>query len=68
MKLPAPPGLPIIGNSLQFTSKDLRKIFQEFTGIAHSYGPVARLWCCPVLAVVLTDPDCIANVMKHDKL
>jgi len=36
--------------------------------IARSYGPVARLWFGPVLVVVLTDPDSIENVVKHDKL
>jgi cytochrome P450 len=35
--------------------------------IARSYGPIARLWFGPVLVVVLTDPDCIETVVKHDK-
>ena len=68
MKLPGPPALPIIGNCLQFTTNDLCKLFQEFIEIARSYGPVARFWFGPVLIVVLTDPDCIESVVKHDKL
>ena len=36
--------------------------------IARSYGPIARLWVGPVLVVVLTDPDSIEKVVKHDKL
>ena len=67
MKLPGPPALPIIGNCLQFTSKDLCKLFQESKEFARSYGPIARLWLGPVLLVVLTDPDSIEKVMKHDK-
>ena len=68
MKLPGPPALPIIGNCLQFTTNNLCKLFQEFTDIARSYGPIVRLWFGPVLVVVLTDPDSIENVVKHDKL
>ena len=68
MKLPGPPALPIIGNCLQFTSNDLSKFFQKFMGIARSYGPIARLWLGPVLAVLLTDPDDIEKVVKHDKV
>jgi cytochrome P450 len=68
MKLPGPPALPIIGNCLQFTTNNFCKLYQQFTEIAHSYGPVARLWFGPVLVVVLTDPYCIETVVKHDKL
>jgi hypothetical protein len=68
MKLPGPPALPIIGNCLQFTTNNLCKLFQEFMEIARSYGPIAREWVGPVLVVVLTDPDCIESVVKHDKV
>ena len=68
MKLPGPPALPIIGNGLQFTTNDLCRLFQEFKEIARSYGPIARLWFGPVLIVVLTDPDCIESVVRHDKV
>ena len=57
-----------MGNCLQFTSNDFCKLFQQFTEIARSNGPTARLWFGPVLAIVLTDPDSIASVVKHDKL
>ena len=67
MKLPGPPALPIIGNSLQFTSNNLCKFFQEFSEITRSYGTVARLWFGPVLVVVLADPDKIGYVVKHDQ-
>ena len=33
-----------------------------------SYGPLVRLWLGPVLVVVLTDPNGIEKVVKHDKL
>jgi cytochrome P450 len=36
--------------------------------IAPSYSPIARLQFGPVLLVVLTDPDCIEIVVKHEKL
>jgi cytochrome P450 len=68
MKLPGPSALPIIGNYLQFTSNDLCKPLQEFVAIASAYGPVARLWFGPLLVVVLTHPDSIETVVKHDKL
>ena len=68
MKLPGPPALPIIGNCLQFTTNDLCKLFQEVKEFASSYGPITRLWIGPELIVVLTDPDDIENVVKHDKL
>jgi cytochrome P450 len=68
MKLPGPPATPVMGNCLNFTSNDLCKLFREFMEIARSYAPVARLWFGPVLVVVLTDPDCIESVVKHEKL
>ena len=68
MKLPGPPALPIIGNCLQFTTNDLCKLFQEVKEFASSYGPITRLWIGPELIVVLTDPDDIENLVKHDKL
>ena len=68
MKLPGPPALPIIGNCHQFSRNDLCKLFQECKEIASSYGPIARLWIGPLLVVVLTDPDHIEIVVKHDKL
>jgi len=68
MKIPGPPALPIIGNSLQFTTTDLSKLFKEAKEFVRSYGPVARLWFGPVLVVVLADPDDIEKVVKHDKL
>ena len=68
MKLPGPPALPIIGNCLQFTTNDLCKGFQEFMEIVRCYGPNARLWFGPVLLVLLTDPDGIESVIKHDKV
>ncbi|GFG33256.1 hypothetical protein Cfor_04564, partial [Coptotermes formosanus] len=40
----------------------------EFTQFARTYVPVARLWFGPVLVVVLTDPDAIGKVVKHDKV
>jgi len=68
MKLPRPPAMPIMGNCLQFTSNDLCKLFQEVMEIARSYAPIARLWVGSALVVVLTDPDCIESVVKHEKL
>jgi hypothetical protein len=64
MKLPGPPALPIIENSLQFTTIDLCKLLQECNEFARSYGPIARLWFGPVLVVLLTDPDSIERVVK----
>jgi len=68
MKLPGPPALPIIGNCLQFTSKDLCKLYQELKEFVSSCGPITRLWFGPVLIVVLTDPDDFEKVVKHDKI
>jgi cytochrome P450 len=68
MKLPGPPALPVIGNCLHFTTDNLCILFQQFVKIAGTYGPVTRLWFGPVLAVVLTDPDSIEKVVKHDKI
>jgi cytochrome P450 family 4 len=67
MKLPGPPALPIIGNCLQFNNS-LHNPFQELTEIASSYGPITRFWIGPILTVVVTDPDIIETVVKHDKI
>jgi hypothetical protein len=68
MKLPGPPALPIIGNCLQFTNNDLSKFFQKYKETARPYVPIVRLWFGPILVVVLTDPDNIETVVKHDKI
>ena len=48
MKLPGLPALPIIGNSLHFTTNDLCKLYQEIKEFAPSYAPIARIWYGPV--------------------
>jgi cytochrome P450 family 4 len=68
MKLPGPPGLPIVGNCHQFISNDLSKTFQKYMETVGSYGPIVRLWFGSVLVVVLTDPDNIETVVKHYKI
>jgi hypothetical protein len=68
MKLLKSPALLIIGNCLQFTANNLCKFNQICKEFAQSCGPIARVWNGPVLVVVLTDPDCIESVVKHDKL
>jgi cytochrome P450 len=68
MKLPGPPGLPIIGNCLQFSTNDLCKLAQEFNELASSYSPIARLWFGPVLVVAITDPESIERMVRQDKL
>jgi hypothetical protein len=68
MKLPGPPSLPIIWNRLQLTSNDLSKSFQKYMEITRFYNLILRLWFGPVLVVVLTDPDNIETVAKHDKM
>jgi cytochrome P450 family 4 len=68
MKLPGPPALPLLGNCLDFTTKNLCNFFQEFTEFSRTYVPVARLWFGPVLVVVLSDPNHIEKVVQHDKI
>jgi hypothetical protein len=68
MQLPGPPALPVIGNSLQFNTNDLCKLFQDVKEIPLSYGPISRLWLGPVLIVVLADPDNIESVIKQEKI
>jgi cytochrome P450 len=66
MKLPGKPALPLVGNFFDLKTKNLCNLFQDFTEFARTYFPVARLWLGPLLVVVLTDPDGVEKVVKHD--
>jgi cytochrome P450 family 4 len=68
MKLPGPPALPLVGNSLDFTTKNLCILFQEAREFTRTHVPVARLWLGPLLVVVLSDPNHIGKVVQHDKV
>jgi hypothetical protein len=55
MKLPEKPALPLVGNCLDFTIKNLCICFQEFKEFLLTYDPVTRLWLDPLLSVELIE-------------
>lgn len=54
-KLPGPPGLPILGNALEFLGSS-DTIFQNFFRRSFEYNEVIRMWIGPKLIVFLVDP------------
>ncbi|XP_010552113.1 PREDICTED: geraniol 8-hydroxylase-like [Tarenaya hassleriana] len=60
---PGPPGLPIVGN-IPFLKPDLHVYF---AGLARKYGPVFKLRLGAKLAVVVTSPEVVSEILKtHD--
>jgi hypothetical protein len=68
MKLPGKPAVPLAGNCLDFTIKNLRICFQEFKEFPRTCALVTRLWLDPLLAVELPETNCTEKVVKHDKV
>ncbi|MBL0727426.1 cytochrome P450 [Piscinibacter sp. HJYY11] len=59
--LPAPPGLPLIGNAHQIT---LRHIHQDVERWAREYGPFFSVRLGKMRALVVTDHEVIAHALK----
>ncbi|KAL3818182.1 hypothetical protein ACJIZ3_004087 [Penstemon smallii] len=62
---PGPRGLPILGY-LPFLREDLHN---QFTELAHKYGPIYKLWLGNKLCVVISSPSIIKEVVRdHDTI
>ncbi|GFS34280.1 hypothetical protein Acr_00g0033140 [Actinidia rufa] len=62
---PGPRGLPIVGY-LPFLSTNLH---EQFTELAHQYGPIYKLWLGQKLCVVLNSPSLAKEVVRdQDKV
>ncbi|PSR91551.1 Flavonoid 3',5'-hydroxylase [Actinidia chinensis var. chinensis] len=62
---PGPRGLPIVGY-LPFLSANLH---EQFTELAHQYGPIYKLWLGQKLYVVLNSPSLAKEVVRdQDKV
>ncbi|XP_069704221.1 cytochrome P450 4C1-like isoform X1 [Periplaneta americana] len=66
-KIPGPPTLPILGNALEFGGST-KEFFDYIVKTSTQYGPVARVWVGPILAVILAEPISIEAVLGSNKL
>jgi cytochrome P450 len=60
--LGGPPGLPVIGNLLQF---DIARLHQKLEHWARDYGPIFRVRIGPRLRVCVTDTDAINHMLRE---
>ncbi|KAJ9596972.1 hypothetical protein L9F63_012002 [Diploptera punctata] len=65
-KLPGPPTLPLVGNSLLFVGT-AEKMFKNSSRIVNTWAPIFRLWLGPILVVALSDPRDIEIVLRNSK-
>ncbi|CAH1400030.1 unnamed protein product [Nezara viridula] len=54
-KIPGPPGLPLLGNLLEFTGSPT-EIFEKLVEKSYQYEDVIKVWFGPRLFVFLTNP------------
>lgn len=64
-KLPGPPGLPLIGNALEFTGSS-NDIFRKIYGKSMSFEKegIVKMWIGPRLAVFLFDPRDVELILS----
>ncbi|KZC06992.1 PREDICTED: cytochrome P450 4g15 [Dufourea novaeangliae] len=62
-KLPGPPGLPVVGNALEFLGSS-DAIFQNIYQKSFEYNEVIKLWIGPKLVVFLVDPRDVEVILS----
>ncbi|KAI7815567.1 cytochrome p450 [Rhyzopertha dominica] len=62
-KIPGPPGLPILGNALQFTGSS-HDIFERVYSYSFEYKDVTRVWIGPRLVIFLVDPRDVELILS----
>jgi cytochrome P450 family 4 len=68
MKLPGPPTLPLIGNTLLFLGKSPPQILKTLEGLAKKYGRTVRIFVGPQLQVLICDPKDVEAILGSQKL
>ncbi|XP_050303110.1 cytochrome P450 4g15-like [Anthonomus grandis grandis] len=62
-KIPGPPGLPIIGNALEFIGSP-NDIFNNFYQRSFEFGRTVKVWAGPRLLIFLTDPRDVEVILS----
>nr|WP_231402847.1 cytochrome P450 [Caenimonas aquaedulcis] len=60
--MPGPPGIPVLGNSLQVT---VPRIHQDLERWAREFGPMYRIKLGPRRMLILSDPQVITSVLRE---
>ncbi|XP_063217222.1 cytochrome P450 4g15-like [Bacillus rossius redtenbacheri] len=65
-RIPGPPGLPLLGNTLQLIARreDILNYFKE---LRDRYVSVCKLWVGPLLCVGMLDPKDISVILSNSK-
>jgi cytochrome P450 family 4 len=63
-KIPGPPGIPILGNMLDFVPGDLVQNFKAVRGFM-KYGRNVRAWCGPVPIILITNKDDVQKIITQ---
>ncbi|CAK9831924.1 Cytochrome P450 4g15 [Anthophora retusa] len=64
-KLPGPPGLPLVGNALEFLGSS-DTIFQNIYQKSFEYNEVIKIWVGPKLIVFLVDPRDVEVILSSN--
>ncbi|CAG9762995.1 unnamed protein product [Ceutorhynchus assimilis] len=62
-KIPGPPGLPLIGNALEFIGNP-NDIFTNFYQRSFEFGKTVKVWAGPRLLIFLTDPRDVELILS----
>lgn len=68
MKLPGPPGFPLIGNALMFLGKSPSQLLKVLEAQSKKYGRTVRFLVGPQVQVLLTDPKDAEMILGSQKL
>jgi cytochrome P450 family 4 len=68
MKLPGPPGLPVIGNALLFIGKSPTELLKVLERNQKKYGFITRFAVGPQHMVLLTSPKYVEFILGSQKL
>jgi cytochrome P450 family 4 len=63
-RIPGPPGIPILGNVLDFVSGDLAQNFRAVKAFM-KYGRNVKAWFGPVPIILISDKDDIQKIIAH---
>ncbi|XP_033217508.1 cytochrome P450 4g15 isoform X1 [Belonocnema kinseyi] len=64
-KIPGPPGLPIVGNALEFMGSS-DAIFRKFYERSFEFDQVIKIWIGPKLVVFLVDPRDVEVILSSN--
>ncbi|XP_069700746.1 cytochrome P450 4C1-like [Periplaneta americana] len=67
-KIPGPPGIPILGNVLDFLTGDLSEIFKSVISLCDTYGAISKVWFGPIPILMICGKEYTQIIMEKKTL